>query len=113
MKKIEIIKSSDEFTKIIKTGKRVSSNSYSIYYIKNNKDNRYGISVPTKTGHAVVRNKVKRQTKNIIDNNKKSIQTGYDYVIIIRKGILDLSYQELEKDLVNLMSKIGDKIEQK
>ena len=79
-------------------------------YRKNNKSNRYGITVPKKTGPAVTRNKIKRRVKNIIDNNKKVVHNGYDYVIIIKKGILELTYKEMEKELLKLIS-IGDKIE--
>ena len=83
-----------------------------IYYEKdwNNKSNRYGITVPKKTGPAVTRNKIKRRVKNIIDNNKKVVHNGYEYVIIIKKGILELTYKEMEKELLKLIS-IGDKIE--
>ena len=108
MKKLDIIKSSGEYTEIINTGKKIKSNNISIYYRKNNEKNRYGISIPKKTGKAVIRNKIKRRIKNIIDNNKNSMQSSYDYVIIIRKGILDLTYQEIEIELLNLMSKIGE-----
>lgn len=110
MKKIEIIKSSREYTEIININNSIRNKYYSIYYRENNNDNRYGISVPTKTGTAVVRNKIKRRVKNIIDNNKNTIQKGFDYVIIIRKGILDLTYEEMEKELLKLI-KIGDKFE--
>ena len=110
MKKIEIIKSSREYTEIINLNNSKRNKYYSVYYRKNNNDNRYGISVPTKTGTAVVRNKIKRRVKNIIDNNKNTIQKGCDYVIIIRKGILDLTYEEMEKELLKLI-KIGDKLE--
>ena len=110
MKKIEIIKSSREYTEIINLNNYKRNKYYSFYYRKNNNDNRYGISVPTKTGTAVVRNKIKRRVKNIIDNNKNTIQKGCDYVIIIRKGILDLTYEEMEKELLKLI-KIGDKLE--
>lgn len=109
MKKVEIIKSSREYTEIINNGKSIKSNNFSIYYRNNDEKNRYGISIPKKTGKAVVRNKIKRRVKNIIDNNKNSMQSGYDYVIIIRKGILELTYQEMEKELLNLISNIGDK----
>lgn len=108
MKKLDIIKSSGEYTEIINTGKKIKSNNISIYYRKNDEKNRYGISIPKKTGKAVIRNKIKRRIKNIIDNNKNSMQSSYDYVIIIRKGILDLTYQEIELELLNLMSKIGE-----
>ena len=103
MKKIEIIKSSREYTEIISNSKSRKNKYYSIYYRPNNKDNRYGITIPTKTGNAVVRNKIKRRIKNIIDNNKNTIQKGYDYVIIVRKGILNLAYSDIEKELLNLI----------
>ena len=108
MKKIDIIKSSDEFTEIINKGKSVKSKYYSIYYIKNNKSNRYGITIPKKLGIAVLRNKTKRRVKNIIDNNKNAMQKGYDYVIIVKKGILDLTFPAMEEDLLKLMKKIGE-----
>ena len=108
MKKIDIIKSSDEFTEIINTGKSKKSKYYSIYYRKNNTSNRYGITIPKKLGVAVLRNKTKRRVKNIIDHNKNTMQNGYDYVIIVKKGILDLTYIDMEKELLKLIQSIGD-----
>lgn len=112
MKKIEIIKSSEEYTEIINTSKSKKSKYFSVYYRKNNQSNRYGITVPKKTGTAVTRNKIKRRVKNIIDNNKKVVHNSYDYVIIIKKGILELTYEEMEKELLKLIS-IGDNCETK
>lgn len=112
MKKIEIIKSSEEYTEIINTSKSKKSKYFSVYYRKNNNSNRYGITVPKKTGTAVTRNKIKRRVKNIIDNNKKIVHNGYDYVIIIKKGILELTYEEMEKELLKLIN-IGDNCETK
>jgi len=108
MKKIDIIKSSDEFTEIINTSKSKKNKYYSIYYKINNEKNRYGITIPKKLGIAVLRNKTKRRVKNIIDKNKKSIQNGYDYVIIVKKGILELTYLDMEKELLRLMQSIGE-----
>ena len=107
MKKVEIIKSSREYTEIINTNKCKRNKYFSVYYRKNNDKNKYGITVPKKTGTAVIRNKIKRRVKNIIDNNKNIVQKGYDYVIIVKKGIIDLTYQEMEKELLKLLS-IGD-----
>ena len=66
------------------------------------------IGVSKKTDTAVGRNKIKRRAKNIIDNNKNTIQNGYDYVIIVRKGILELTYKDMEKELLKLIKSIGD-----
>lgn len=113
MKKRKIIKSSLEYTEIIKTCPYKKNSYFIIYYRKNNQENRYGISIPKKTGKANIRNKVKRRLKNIIDTNEFSIHTPYDYVIIVRKRLLELNYQEIETNLMNLIEKIGDNNEEK
>ena len=114
MKKKNIIKKSYEITKIINFRQSKKNNYYSIYYLNNQrKYNCYGITIPKKIGIAVVRNKLKRQIKNIIDNNQLSIQTPYDYVIIVRNNILNLDYKEKEKELISLLKEIGEKNEKK
>ena len=110
MKKKEIIKESRDFSKIINKKVSIYNKYYSIYYQKS-EELKFGITVPTKTGKAVIRNKLKRQVKSIIDNNKNSIKNNYNYVIIIRKEILELTYIEKEKELITLLKKIGEKDE--
>ena len=113
MKKKQIIKSCLEYTEIIKNCPYKKNPYFIIYYRNNNNENRYGISVPTKTGKANIRNKIKRRLKNIIDKNKITIHHPYDYVIIIRKRLLELNYQEMETNFLSLIQKIGDKNENK
>ncbi len=113
MKKRDIIKKSKEFTEIIHNYPYLKNNYYIIYYKNTNSNNRYGISIPTKIGKANIRNKIKRRIKNIIDINKKIMHNSYDYVIIVRKRILELNYQEMENTLIELMKKIGDSNEKK
>ena len=113
MKKKEIIQKSNEFTEIIHKCPYKKNNYFVIYYRKNKESNRYGISVPTKTGKANIRNKIKRRVKNIIDKNQIHVHSSYDYVIIIRKRLLELNYQEIEKELITLIEKIGEQNEKK
>lgn len=108
MKKINIIKKEQEFTEIIHKYSYVKNSYFVIYYRENNKYNRYGISVPKKTGKAYLRNKIKRRIKNIIDLNEKNIHKSYDYVIIIRKRLIELSYVEIERSLLSLIDRIGE-----
>ena len=56
-----------------------------------------------------MRNKLKRQVKSIIDNNKKIYEISKNYIIIIREGALSLSYQEKEKELISLFNKLKEK----
>ena len=48
---------------------------------------------------------VKRQLKNIVDNNHNLFSNGYYYIIMVKKDIIDLSYQEKEKYLLELLNK--------
>lgn len=107
MKKNNIIKSKLEFTDIIKNCKYIKNQYFIIYYRKNDIKNRYGISVPKKTGKAHIRNKIKRQLKNIIDNNEFSVQKKFDYVIIVRKKILEIDYHCMSKEILTLLKRIG------
>ena len=110
MKKKDIIKKGREFTKIINKNNIIKNKYYKIFYIKSDKT-LFGISIPTKTGKANVRNKLKRQIKNIIDNNKINIPNNYNYVKIVRREILEATYQEKEQQLITLFKKIGEQNE--
>ena len=113
MKKRDILQKEQTFTEIINKCPYVKNTYYVIYYRKNHETTKFGISVPKKTGKANVRNKIKRRVKNIIDTNEKIVQKNFDYVIIIRKKLIELNYQEMEFNLINLLKKIGEKNERK
>lgn len=102
MNKKYIIPKSDEISNIIKTGSKVINQYYIIYSITNKLDyNRYCISVSKKLGNAVVRNKLKRTIKEIL--RKSNIKNNKNYVIILRRGILELNYEEKKKKLFNIL----------
>ena len=98
MKKINILKDNRDFSRIIKNNKPFKFKDYIIYKeSKTDEFYKFGISVSKKIGNAVVRNKLKRQIKSIID--KKSYENSFNCIIILRKGILDKSFNEMSNDL--------------
>ena len=106
MNKEKIIKKSEDFTKIINSNIKVKSKYFSVYYMKSEK-NHYGITVPKKIGNAVTRNKIKRQLKNIIYKNEKDILFGYNYVIIVKEAVKNITYSDLEKELLYIIRKVS------
>ena len=108
MNKEKILRKSEDFSQIISNQVGHKNKYFSIYY-KESKKTLYGITVPKKVGKAVIRNKLKRQMKNIISNNEKYIHSNYNYVIIIKEPSLKLDYEGLTKNLLDLMKKVGTK----
>ena len=106
MKKINTVKSNEEFNLIMNKG-RCLKNKYFVLYIKDNELNRYrfGISVGKKITNAVGRNKLKRQVRNILDYHKNLYSNNKDYIIIVRKSSLDENYNVLEENLVKILEK--------
>lgn len=106
LKKYEIIKKNIDFNDIINTGAYFKNKCYYIYY-KVNKMNfpLFGLAVSKKCGNAVVRNKIKRQLRFIIDNNKYLFDSGVSYVIIPRRIINNLSFKEMEDSFIRLLER--------
>lgn len=109
MKKLYIVKTKEEFNDLINKGD-CSKNKYFVIYSKDNnlKYDRFGISVGKKIGKAVTRNKYKRKIRSILDIYRKDYLKKKDYIIILRSRALNLTYQELKKELLSLLINKGD-----
>lgn len=107
MKVLNRIKKNVEFNKVIDEGQLIKSDSLALYFLENELGyTRIGISIPKKSGHAVVRNKMKRQIRAIIAKNI-DLTKGVDLVIIARKQYDINQFNKTENDLVNLIKKVG------
>ena len=99
MKKINILKNSRDFDRIIKNNKPYKYKDYIIFIERNtNSIYHFGLSVGKKIGNAVNRNKVKRRLKSIID--EKDYQNNFNCIIIVGKGINEKSYSEMKDNLL-------------
>lgn len=103
MKKINILKNSRDFDRIIKKNKPYKYKDYIIYMERDTNDiYKFGLSVGKKIGNAVNRNKVKRQLKSII--SKKDYQNNFNCIIIVGKGINERTFQERETNLLTALN---------
>ena len=105
MKKINILKDSKDFDRIIRTTKPYKYKDY-IIFVERNTNNiyKFGLSVGKKIGNAVNRNKVKRQLKSIID--KKDYQNNFNCIIIVGRGINEKNFQQKKENLFSALSNL-------
>ena len=66
---------------------------------------RLGFTVTKKVGNAVVRNRVKRLMREIVRKHLWRFSSGYDLVVIARKGAAESAYVESETQLLKLLVK--------
>lgn len=105
MKILNRIKKSDEFLLTIKKGKTYRSDAYTIHISKNLYSyTRVGISVSSKLGNAVTRNRIKRQVRSMCDSIIKYSDQSLDIVIVVRKPFLDGGFNDNKSQLCDLLS---------
>ena len=106
MKKYEIVKEHKEFDSIINNDKKLYNKYCTIYYKDSNYEYpRFGVAVGKKVGNAVIRNRLKRQTRMIITTNKKIFKKNTDYIIIVKRSALLVDYHTFEKSIIDLMNR--------
>jgi len=102
------LKKNYEFRRLYNRGKSAASQCVVVYCRRNNGTrNRLGITVSTKIGGAVQRNRVRRRLKEIYRLNEEMTTQGYDIVIVARMRSRFVSFHELETSVLALFRKLG------
>ena len=108
MKFTTSLKKNHEFKRLYNKGKSAASQCVAIYCRRNGKpENRLGVTVSTKLGGAVQRNRIRRRLKEIYRLNEEKLSKGYDVVIVARMRSRYTGYRELESSVLALFSKLN------
>lgn len=96
-----------DFKKINALGKSFFSPLFRLKVLSNKSQlSRFAVVVTTKTSKkATVRNRIKRQIKEIVRLEGRNIKAGADFIIMVKSPALGKDYQDLEKDLLSLFTK--------
>ena len=95
-----------EYRFIYKNGLKIIGR-YMIVFLRESQlnKNRFGIVTSKKIGNAVIRNRAKRQIREVIRKNWNELQPGYDIVVVSRYNIKEANFALIEKDFLRLMRK--------
>lgn len=82
---------------------------YLALYARKNRlaQNRVGITVGKKLGHAVVRNRTRRRLREIYRLNEASFQPGWDIVVVARTRAVDAPFDKLTQSYLGLARRAG------
>ncbi len=86
---------SRDFDTVYRHGRSVSTRFLVLYSFAREEDAgdprpdhaRLGLAVPRSVGNAVVRNRIKRQLKEIWRGRLEAVPGGRDYVLVVRPGL--------------------------
>ena len=108
MKVINRIKKEKDYVLTVKKGKTLKETPYVVHYLDNGLNVcRIGISVSKRNGHAVTRNRIKRQTRAMCDSLVEYTSHTFDVVIVVKPEFLERSFDDNKNTLNSLLSKIG------
>jgi len=109
MRKSYRVKKEQEFQRVFHHGNSVANRQFVVYQIdKSNQSHfRVGISVSKKLGNAVVRNRIKRLIRSVLTELKPQLQSEIDFIVIARKPVVSMNYQEVKKCMMHVL-KLGN-----
>ena len=97
------LKKNHEFKRLYNKGKSAASQCAVVYIRRNGTpENRLGITVSTKLGGAVQRNRIRRRLKEVYRLNEELLRTGYDIVVIARMRGRYAGFKELESSVLSM-----------
>lgn len=95
------LKKNHVFRRLYAKGKHQATPHLALYAKPNGgKTSRLGVTVGTKLGKAVVRNKVRRRLKEIYRIHENRFRPGFDLVVVARMRAVYSRYDELERSFL-------------
>lgn len=108
MKKTETIKENRTFRQIYRRG-RSAVTPFLVLYCRPNRlgRNRLGITVSTKLGGAVVRNRARRRLREVYRLAQPNLKQGYDLVLVARARSVNGPYVRLAAAFDRACAQLG------
>jgi ribonuclease P protein component len=108
MQYTEPLRNNFEFKRMYYKGKSAVTPNVAVYCMKNRGNiNRLGLTVGSKLGNAVARNKIRRRMREVYRLLENNITAGYDVVIVARGRSTASEYRYISRDIAYCLKKLG------
>ena len=81
---------SRDFDAVYRQGRSASTRFLTLYWFQRDEtvgEPRLGFAVPKAVGNAPVRNRIKRQLREIVRGRLEEVPPTHDYVLVVRQGL--------------------------
>lgn len=109
MKKENRIKKNEEIAKIVLGKQKVKSDSFFIYYQKNENITRVAVSVSKKIGNSVKRNHAKRIIRELVRPNLNKFNP-VNLVVVVKKDLKDVDFFKLTEEMFRCLELINKRL---
>jgi ribonuclease P protein component len=106
------LRKKSDINNVFKKGKTLTGNFIFLRIAKNNSNvNRFAFVVSSKVSKkSVLRNRIKRQLREIIKKNIFKIKPGFDFILIAKPQIINQQFKEIEKEIDAILNSKFNKI---
>ena len=102
------VKTNGDFRRIYRKGRSAVSGGVVVYCLPNKQGkSRLGLTVSTKVGKAVVRNRVRRQLREMYRLHLPAMKKGYDVILVGRVKAVHTPYSKLDKQYGRALEALG------
>src|SRR5262245_27869014 len=99
-----MLRSRSDFTRLATLGRTRADRHLVLHFLPNAFEyDRYGISTSKRLGGAVVRNRVRRRIRHILQSRPERSGRGLDVLIVVRPSSVEASFDELRSALERLL----------
>lgn len=98
----------EDFERVRKQGKTRSHSMLVLALLPNElAHNRYGFVVNKQLGNAIVRNRVRRQLREVMRGLHPKLHTGYDIAIIARRSLVEQPAEVMARTIYDICRQVG------
>ena len=102
--KQERLRKRRESLEVYEKGKKVRTKYFFLFRLRNGLDrNRLGLTVSRKIGKTILRNKLKRQLREIYRRHCKGVVPTYDLIVNVTRAAISAPYWDLEKEFIRVV----------
>lgn len=105
------LRKKSDINRVFRQGVRMAGNFIFLRFAKNNLNtNRFTFIISSKISKkAVLRNRIKRQLREVFKNISFKQQPGFDFLVVAKPGIINKKFKEIKEEINGILSSKNNK----